>query len=185
MRNYDSTRVDLIYNVLSFVVEGFGVMNRSRVVMSSVARKAFDPARPVSKVEVRFTGHNMDFECRDAAHQWNPIITSAGKGNNPGPMALLTMALGSCAMADIVIILNKMRVGYADLSCEVAAQRTTSEETSARPYENVHLLFSVTSPDLSEGKFARAVELSVEKYCGVHASLAIPTISYESQVKRD
>merc|ERR1711916_309629 len=148
------------------------------------ARKAFDPARPVSKVAVRFTGENMDFECPDAARQWNPIITSAGKGNNPGPMALLTMALGSCAMADIVSILDKMKVTYAELCCEVEAQRTTSEEASARPYENVHLLFSVSSPDLTTSKFDRAVELSVEKYCGVHASLSIPTISYETTVKR-
>jgi putative redox protein len=108
------------------------------------------------------------------------MTVSAGEGKNPGPMQLLLYGLSTCALSDVVIILRKQRVDFDDLRCDIDAVRS---EEGARPYEKIHLKFSVTSSKLTPEKFERVLDLSF-KYCGVHATLqgGPATITHESTV---
>ncbi len=91
------------------------------------------------------------------------------------------MALAACALADVVNILAKQRVSISDLRCVVEGQRAAE---GARPWERVHMRVTLQTPqEMSEENFARTLALSVDKYCGVHATMTPTTsITYESSV---
>lgn len=85
-------------------------------------------------------------------------------GVNAGtrPMELMLMSIGSCAATDVVHILRKGRIEVQRCKVTVDATRT---ETEPRVFTSIHLTFKVMGVRLTEGKLARAVELSAEKYC--------------------
>jgi putative redox protein len=91
----------------------------------------------------------------------------------PGPMLTLLLAAASCTGADVVDILNKMRVGLHELRIEIAGER---REEHPRRYTAIRIDFHVRGERLDNDKVARAIDLSIEKYCSVIHSLA-PDIS--------
>ena len=92
------------------------------------------------------------------------------------PVQLLLLAAATCTASDIVIILQKQRVKLEAL--EIAVRGTRREEQPRR-VTAIAFQVSVRGEGLDEVKARRAIELSLEKYCSVVASLApdIP-ISY-------
>ena len=154
-------------------------------LLKSFPRVQMAPNLPVQNLSTRYTGVELDFQCLDSSHK-EICTVSAGKGDHPGPMQLLLYAVANCAMADIVIILKKQRVSLlADaLKCEISAQR--AEDGGARPFDKIHLEFSLpaATENVTQAKFDRCIELSVEKYCGVHATLhgGPATITYEGKL---
>ena len=141
----------------------------------------FDSARPVvSNLSAIYSGHELDFLGKKGGQ--TQLTISSGKGENAGPMQLLLYALASCALTDVVTILKKQKSDFSPttLKCDILAQRSAE---GARPYEKIHLSFSVCSEKTNEDAFARAVDLSIEKYCGVHASISSQTqITHSSSV---
>ena len=142
---------------------------RALLLSSAAARVPLSPSVPVVSLVARHSG-NLSFSCGNGDGE-TMMTLSAGKGNeHASPMQALLFALASCALTDVVIILNKQRVAYSDLRCDIRAQRAV-EENGPRPFRNIHLDFSVKAPGLALENFARTVDLSVERYCGVHATL--------------
>jgi putative redox protein len=89
--------------------------------------------------------------------------TSLLDGNSeeaPSPVVTLLLAGAACAASDTVLILEKMRVELASL--RVLAHGVRRDEEPRR--------------------FERAVNLSVEKYCSVLASLA-PDIEVTHEIR--
>lgn len=91
-----------------------------------------------------------------------------GEGRGMRPMELLVSALASCASMDVVHILTKQREPLANLEVHLEADR---KEATPAPLTRVHLRF-VAHGGVNAHKLARAVQLAVEKYCSVSASLA-------------
>jgi putative redox protein len=87
----------------------------------------------------------------------------------PGPMLTLLLAAASCTGADIVTILDKMRVRLRGLRLDA---RGTRREEEPRRYLAMHFDYRISADALDEAKARRAVELSVTKYCSVLHSLA-------------
>jgi len=87
----------------------------------------------------------------------------------PGPMLTLLLAAGACSGADVVSILEKMRVPARSLRIELAGER---RETEPRRYLGIHFEFHLTGEGLDQARARRAVELSLSKYCSVVSSLA-------------
>ena len=85
------------------------------------------------------------------------------------PMESLLNALASCAALDLVHILKKQRQEYTGLKIEVLGTRP--DEGNSKPFKEIVLHFKLEG-NLDKNKVERAVELSVEKYCSVGASLA-------------
>lgn len=85
------------------------------------------------------------------------------------PVQLLLVACASCTGADIVEILEKMRVVLRTL--EIEAEGTRREDYPRR-FTAIHFRFRVGGDGVDEAKMRRAVDLSLEKYCSVMASLA-------------
>jgi putative redox protein len=122
--------------------------------------------KPHTPVEVAWVGDSV-FEAGRAA---GPKVRVDGDGNTaPSPFDVLLAALATCAATDVVSILNKQRTPARALHVRVVAQRV--EETPRR-LSAAALEFSIDAPGATAPKVARAVELSVTKYCSVRASLA-------------
>lgn len=84
------------------------------------------------------------------------------------PKALLLSGVAGCSGVDVVDILQKMRVPFTRLEVEAAADQT---EEHPRVFTEVRLTFKADFPEGEEEKFRKAVDLSLEKYCGVAAML--------------
>ncbi len=87
-----------------------------------------------------------------------------GTGVGVRPMEMLLMSLASCSSMDVVSILKKMRQPLEDLRVEVTGERSTEEVPAV--FKKIHLHFILTG-DLNEEKVAKAIGMSVEKYCSV------------------
>ncbi len=87
-------------------------------------------------------------------------------GTNSGlrPKALMLTSLAGCSGLDVVSLLKKMKVDVTDFKIV-----TTGELTDEHPkyYNKVKVDYHFYGKDMNEKKINKAVNLSVERYCGV------------------
>ncbi len=94
------------------------------------------------------------------------------------PMELLLSALAGCSGVDVYTILKKKRQPVEDIEIEVKGFR---RDAHPRVYESIEILYRIrgkVEPEAVE----QAIDLSVEKYCSVHAMLRNSTqieVKYE------
>ena len=103
----------------------------------------------------------------------NTIIfdnNAAGGGDDAGfrPMQSLLAAAAACSSIDVISILKKQRYEKFGLLVTIDGERDTGKD--ANLWVKVHMHFTVTG-DIPADKVARAVELSVTKYCSVSKTL--------------
>jgi putative redox protein len=106
---------------------------------------------------------------RGGAPEGPSVVIDADNAQAPGPMLTLLLAAASCTGSDLVMILEKMRVGLRQLRIEVHGTR---REETPRRYTALRFEFRLAGDGLDEPKARRAIDLSLEKYCSVVASLA-------------
>lgn len=122
---------------------------------------------------------DMNFTGTDA--DGRTVKISAGSGEGVSPMQMLLIGLGGCSSADVVSILKKQRVELTDLVVDVNGERG---EEYPRPYEKIHMHFVATGHNLDSSKVERAITLSTEKYCGVHATLrGVAQITWDYEIR--
>jgi putative redox protein len=85
-----------------------------------------------------------------------------------GPKALLLSGLAGCSGIDVVEVLEKMRVPFADLEIEVETEQTTEHP---KVFKDIHINYIITTAEENRDKVKKAIDLSLEKYCGVSAML--------------
>ena len=104
----------------------------------------------------------------EAEHEGNKIQIDGSTENGHGPKALLLSAVAACSGIDVVDILTKMRIEFSDFTIEVEADQT---EEHPKVFKEIHIVYKLkTDPD-NEDKIKKAIDLSLEKYCGVSAML--------------
>jgi putative redox protein len=96
------------------------------------------------------------------------ITLDGTRKNGFNPKALLLSALAACSGIDVVEILEKKRVTFSDLSIDVETEQT---EEHPRVFKDIHMRFMIRTDEENEDKVKKAIELSLEKYCGVSAML--------------
>jgi putative redox protein len=96
------------------------------------------------------------------------VRIDANAHTSPGPFDMLLAAIATCAATDVVEIMKKQRTPLAALSVRVEAARAA---TIPRRLASAVLHFSLRGAGITPEKAARAVELSVTKYCSVRSSL--------------
>ena len=87
----------------------------------------------------------------------------------PSPMELLLLGTAGCSAYDVVHILERGREPVADVEVEIDGTRA---DTDPKVYTKIHMHFTVKGPGLSHDKVARAIALSIEKYCSASAMMA-------------
>jgi putative redox protein len=84
------------------------------------------------------------------------------------PKALLLTGLAACSGIDVVDILEKMRIPFSKLTVDAEAEQT---EEHPRVFKDIRLVYKVGTDETNREKVIKAIELSLEKYCGVAAML--------------
>ena len=97
------------------------------------------------------------------------VVLSPGNDIGVKPAETLLIALAACAAHDVVEILHKQRAYLEQLRVHV-----TGEQAAEPPwaYQRIHLAFQVAADGVRLVQLERAVELALNKYCSVRASLA-------------
>ncbi len=91
-------------------------------------------------------------------------------GSNTGlrPMELLLIGVGGCTGMDVVSVLKKKKQKLTGLEVNVDGKKA---EEYPQKYTDINIEYIVTGKGLSEEAVKKAVDLSMEKYCSVKATL--------------
>jgi putative redox protein len=111
--------------------------------------------------------HDGVFESRQEDNL-NVITVDGERKEGPGPKSLLLSGLAGCSGIDIVDILKKKRVVFSDLSIDVEAEQT---EKPPKVFKDIFVTYTIRTDPSNEDKVRKAIDLSLEKYCGVSAML--------------
>jgi putative redox protein len=104
----------------------------------------------------------------EAEHEGNKIQIDGSTENGHGPKALLLSALAGCSGIDVVDVLTKMRVEFSDFVIAVEADQT---DEHPKVFKGIHIDYKIKTARANEDKVRKAIDLSLEKYCGVSAML--------------
>jgi putative redox protein len=106
-------------------------------------------------------------------------------GSNTGlrPMELLLVGVGGCSGMDIVSVLKKKKQKLTGLEVNVDGKKA---EDYPQKYTDINIEFIVRGKGLSEEAVKKAVDLSMEKYCSVKATLeGSAKISFSYRIVED
>lgn len=109
--------------------------------------------------------HKHEFE---SWQEHNSIKLDGSRQNGFSPKALLLAGLGGCSGIDVVDILQKMRVEFSNFEIDV---ETTQTEENPKVFKDIHIIYKIKTDIENENKVKKAIDLSLEKYCGVSAML--------------
>jgi putative redox protein len=100
-----------------------------------------------------------------------PVRMSSPSGADAGvgPVELTLMALAACTAMDVISILLKKQEEVSEFHVQAHAERATSYP---KVISGAVLEYVVTGKTIREASLRRAIELSVEQYCPVHAMLS-------------
>lgn len=108
---------------------------------------------------LQFTGTNA---------RGHATVLDGNQEAGASPVELLLEALGACAAVDVVVILEKVRTPATKLEVTVGGNRHSPEP---RYFTDARVRFDVWGTDVNPDKLARAINLSLGKYCSVYHSL--------------
>ena len=95
-------------------------------------------------------------------------VRGGGLDSAPSPMETVLEAAGACMTMDIVPILRKQRKTVEGFSVALHAVRA---EFEPKVFTLVEMSMRLESPDATIRDLARAIHLSLTKYCSVSAML--------------
>ena len=138
----------------------------------------------VNHISTKWLG-NMAFESNNPSG-YNLKIDIAkedgGDGSGFRPKALMLSSLAGCSGLDVASLIKKMKLEVAEFTIETIANLT---DEHPRYYDKVAIEYHFYGKNLDEKKLQRAVDLSIEKYCGVmemfrrFAELEIKTVFHK------
>jgi len=136
----------------------------------------WDPAAERFVSEGTIRGRRIDINA--------PHVLPDGEGRH-GPSGysaseLLLAAAGSCAAWDVVEIARKQRQDVTGLSISVEGEQHTEAPWA---FHTVVLRFTVQGRDLDAAALRRAIDLAVDRYCSVVATIrGIATVTAEIEI---
>jgi putative redox protein len=111
----------------------------------------------------------------------NSIKLDGSTENGFGPKALLLSALAGCSGIDLVDILEKMKVQFSGLTIEAEAEQT---DEHPKVFKEIMVTYAIRTAEENKEKIKKAIDLSLDKYCGVAAMLKKNSpISYKIIIK--
>ncbi|SRR5581483_10695989 len=84
------------------------------------------------------------------------------------PMELVAMAIAGCTAMDVISVLEKKREAVTRFEVKVHADRAADYP---KVFTRASVEYVVIGHDVQEEAVVRAIELSVTKYCPVHAMM--------------
>lgn len=127
------------------------------------------------KEGMHFIGSLDEFDINlDADEQFG------GKKKGSKPKGLVLTALAGCTAMDVISILRKMKVEFEDFYVEVDAGLTDGHPSV---FKDFLVKYYFKGKGITHENAKRAIELSLENYCGVAAMLKkVGSIKYEIEI---
>jgi len=124
----------------------------------------------MARTNVKYTGGMQFVATADSGHAVIMDADTDVGGTNTGsrPMELLLMGIGGCSGMDIISILKKKKQTITGLEAQVSGAMA---EDYPHKYTEISIEYIVRGKDVSEEAVKRAVQLSMDKYCSVKATL--------------
>ena len=119
-------------------------------------------------IRLNWTGEGLRFEGFGGDPDTPSIMIDGDVKAGPTPMDALLLSCAGCAGADVVSILQKMKVKLDTVSIEITGYRRAEHP---KRFTDLKYLFRFAGEGLDRVKAERAVKLSFEKYCSVLHSL--------------
>src|SRR5476651_1635758 len=119
----------------------------------------------MSKIELSRVNGDFGFVATDEnGHSLKMDSSPESGGENFGvrPMQVLLMGLAGCSAIDVIAILKKQRQEVKDYKMVINGEREKGKEPSL--WQDIDVEFHIYG-DIDEDKAAKAVELSMGKYC--------------------
>ncbi len=113
---------------------------------------------------VRFDVHQQGFTI-----PIDTAVEAGGTGQGISPKTLLLSGLAGCTGIDVALFVAKSRVTMRSLVIRVEGDLT---EDHPKVYKTIRMVYEVGVDPADRPKVERAVNSSIEKYCGVYAMLA-------------
>lgn len=114
---------------------------------------------------------DMQFEGRaTSGHTLTLDADDVSGGHNAGfrPMELLLVGFGGCSGMDVISILRKKKQPVSGLEINVAGEMT---DEYPKIYRKIHIEYVVKGKGVGKEAVERAIQLSLDKYCSVGATL--------------
>ncbi|MBV1888444.1 MAG: OsmC family protein [Urechidicola sp.] len=118
----------------------------------------------MAKIEMNWKGDSLFESVHDDGVVMIDNPEEDAESNGMRPKALMLSSLAGCGGLDIVSLLKKMRAEVDDFKTVVTADLT---DEHPRIYKNVVVTYRFYGSDFKKDKIQKAVDLSVERYCGV------------------
>lgn len=114
--------------------------------------------------------NDMAFDAEINGHKiyLDASVEHGGKDLGPRPKPFMLVALGGCTGMDVVSLLKKMRVNFDSLNISVEGELT---EEHPKHFYKMKVIYSLKGENIPLDKVQKAVDLSKDRYCGVHESL--------------
>jgi putative redox protein len=133
-------------------------------------------------IELSRVNGDYGFEAKDASGhtvRMDSSPESGGQDFGVRPMQMLLMGLGGCSAIDVISILKKQRQDVQDYKMVINGDREAGIEPSL--WKEITVEFHLYG-NIDEDKAKRAVELSLNKYCSVAATLEKSGTQIKSEV---
>lgn len=109
------------------------------------------------------------------------VILSPPNDIGMKPTEMLLVAVATCSAYDVVKILGKQRVNLDRLSISVDGEQQSEAPWS---YTHINLHFKVKADKLSQNQLEKAIDLSLNQYCSVRASLSPDVnVTFETEIE--
>ena len=120
----------------------------------------------MAQIELSWIGQQRFLGVDSTRHT---VVLSPGADIGVKPAETLLIALAACTAHDVVEIVHKQRVRLEELLVQV-----TGEQAAEPPwaFQRIHLGFQITAAGVRLAQLERAIDLALNKYCSVRASLA-------------
>ncbi len=104
-----------------------------------------------------------------------------GEDTAARPTELVLMGLGGCTGMDVISILRKKKQDVRDLEIHVRGKKADSHP---RKFTEIEIEYVVKGKGISEEAVKRSVQLSMDKYCSVKATLeGVAKITYSYRIE--
>lgn len=106
-------------------------------------------------------------------------------GHNTGlrPMELLLLGLGGCTGMDVISIMKKKQQDVTGLEININGQKA---ENHPKKFTDITIEYIVKGRGISEDALKKSIELSMNKYCSVKATIeGSAKISYSYKIIKE
>lgn len=116
------------------------------------------------------TKYNSDYEYTSTTENGQSVKIDMKDQNKTdmSPMQLLLSALTACMAVEVALMIKKKRKTVTNLDIEAHGTR---RETNPKRFTNIHLKFTLESPDATVQELEKVTKLALDSYCSVGSSL--------------